>query len=127
MRNIKQNFKIDTGNDFNKIWKWSVDNTEIFWKSIWDFTKVKGILGKNLLQKSNIFYNNKFFPDTKLSYAENLLKKNIFGNTLLMKACTTNNLYIVNHLLNIKSDVNMKNKSKNTAYLAHQKTVMKKY
>jgi len=43
---IKQNFKIDTGNDFNKIWKWSVDNPEIFWKSIWDFTKVKGILGK---------------------------------------------------------------------------------
>jgi len=52
---IKQNFKIDTGNDFNKIWKWSIDNTEIFWKSIWDFTKVKGVLGKNLLQKSNIF------------------------------------------------------------------------
>ncbi|SVD96579.1 uncharacterized protein METZ01_LOCUS449433, partial [marine metagenome] len=31
---IKQNFKIATGNDFNKIWKWSVDNPEIFWKSI---------------------------------------------------------------------------------------------
>ena len=41
---VKQNFKIDTGNDFNKIWKWSVDNPEIFWKSIWDFTKVKGVL-----------------------------------------------------------------------------------
>ena len=60
---IKQNFKIDAGHDFNKIWKWSVDNPEIFWKSIWDFTKVKGVLGRNLLQKSNIFYNNKFFPD----------------------------------------------------------------
>ena len=40
---IKKNFKIDAGNDFNKIWKWSVDNTENFWKSIWDFTKVKGV------------------------------------------------------------------------------------
>jgi len=58
---IKENFKIDAGHDFNKIWKWSVANPEIFWKSIWDFTKVKGALGKNLLKKSNIFYNNKFF------------------------------------------------------------------
>jgi len=83
---IKQNFKIDTGNDFNKIWKWSVDNTEIFWKSIWDFTKVKGVLGKNLLQKSDIFYNNKFFPDTKLSYAENLLKKNNTTPAIIFKS-----------------------------------------
>jgi len=58
---IKKKYKINTGNDFNKIWKWSVDNPQIFWKSIWDFTKVKGVLGKNLLQKSDIFYNNKFF------------------------------------------------------------------
>ena len=83
---IKQNFKIDTGNDFNKIWEWSINNTEIFWKSIWDFTKVKGVLGKNLLQKSNIFYNNKFFPDTKLSYAENLLKKNNTTPAIIFKS-----------------------------------------
>ena len=73
---IKQNFKIDAGHDFNKIWKWSVDNPEIFWKSIWDFTKVKGFLGKNLLQKSNIFYNNKFFPDSKLNFQ--LFKRRTF-------------------------------------------------
>ena len=72
---IKQNFKIDTNEDFNKIWKWSVDNPKIFWKSIWDFTKVKGDLGNTLLQKSDIFYKNKFFPDSKLSYVKNLLKK----------------------------------------------------
>jgi len=83
---VKQNFKIDTGHDFDKIWKWSVNNTEIFWKSIWDFTKVKGVLGKNLLRKSDIFYNNKFFPDTKLSYAENLLKKNDTTPAIIFKS-----------------------------------------
>ena len=83
---IKQAFKIDAGNDYNKIWKWSIDNPEFFWKSIWDFTKVKGILGKNLLQKSDIFYNNKFFPDTKLSYAENLLKKNNATSAIIFKS-----------------------------------------
>ncbi len=73
---IKQNYKISFGNDYNKIWKWSVDNPKIFWKSIWNFTKVKGKLGNILLQESDIFYKNKFFPDSKLNYAENLLKKN---------------------------------------------------
>ena len=65
---------INSDNNFNKIWKWSVDNPNFFWKSIWDFTKVKGKLGNVVLKKSNIFFKNKFFPNTKLNYEENLLK-----------------------------------------------------
>ena len=72
---IKKNHGVDFVNDFNKIWKWSIDNPEIFWKSIWDFTKVKGEPGNNLIEKSDIFYKNRFFPDAKLNYAENLLIK----------------------------------------------------
>ena len=83
---IKKNFKIDTGYDFNKIWKWSVDNPKIFWKSIWDFTKVKGELGKSLFYESNIFYKNRFFPDAKLSYVENLLKKNNTTPAIIFKS-----------------------------------------
>jgi len=83
---IKQNYKINSGNDFNKIWRWSVDNPKIFWKSIWDFTKVKGNLGNILLQESDIFFKNKFFPDAKLSYAENLLKKNNSDPAVIFKS-----------------------------------------
>jgi len=83
---IKKNFKIDTGYDFNKIWKWSVDNPKIFWKSIWDFTKVKGELGKSLFYESDIFYKNRFFPDAKLSYVENLLKKNNTTPAIIFKS-----------------------------------------
>ena len=52
---IKKNYSANFANDFNKIWKWSIDNPKFFWKSIWDFTKVKGKHGKNLFQKSDIF------------------------------------------------------------------------
>ena len=83
---INKNYKIKHNNDFNKIWKWSVDNPKIFWKSIWDFTKVKGSLGNILLQESNIFFKNKFFPDTKLNYAENLLKKNNTEQAIIFKS-----------------------------------------
>ena len=78
---IKKNYKINSGDNFDKIWKWSVDNPKIFWKSIWDFTKVKGDLGNILLKESDIFYNNKFFPDARLNYDKlnsQLLKRRTF-------------------------------------------------
>jgi len=83
---IKKKYKINTGNDFNKIWKWSVDNPQIFWKSIWNFTKVKGNLGDTLLKESNIFYKNRFFPNAKLNYAQNLLKKNNEKKSIIFKS-----------------------------------------
>jgi len=83
---IKKNYKIDSDDNFDKIWKWSVDNPKIFWKSIWDFTKVKGELGNILLEESDVFFKNKFFTDTKLSYAENLLKKNNEEPAIIFKS-----------------------------------------
>ena len=83
---IKQNYKINFGNDFNKMWEWSINNPKIFWKSIWDFTKVKGDLGNVLLQESDIFIKNKFFTDSKLNYAENLLKKNNAESAIIFKS-----------------------------------------
>ena len=64
---IKKKYNMDSGNDFNKIWKWSIDNPKFFWKSIWDFTKVKGKLGSNLFRESDIFLKNRFFPDAELN------------------------------------------------------------
>ena len=83
---IKKNYKINSGTDFNKIWEWSIDNPEIFWKSIWEFTKVKGNLGNVLFEKSDLFFKNKFFPKAKLNYAENILKKNNTDPSIIFKS-----------------------------------------
>jgi acetoacetyl-CoA synthetase len=83
---IKEKYKICSKNDFSKIWKWSIENPKIFWKSIWDFTKIKGHQGSILLKESNIFHKNKFFPDAKLNYAENILKKNNLETAIIFKS-----------------------------------------
>jgi acetoacetyl-CoA synthetase len=83
---IKKNYKVNCGNSYNKIWQWSVDNPKFFWKSIWDFTKVKGKLGNIILNRSNVFYKNKFFPNSQLNYAENLLKKNNSDTAIVFKS-----------------------------------------
>jgi len=83
---IKKSYNVNAGTNFNKIWKWSIDNPKIFWKSIWDFTKVKGLQGNSLLRESDIFFKNKFFPDAKLNYAKNLLKKNNNELSIIFKS-----------------------------------------
>ena len=74
---VKEHYKFDAKNDYNKLWEWSVKNIPFFWKSIWDFTKVKGKQGKIILKESNSFHKNKFFPQGELNYAENIIKKKI--------------------------------------------------
>jgi len=83
---INKNYKVDSGHDFNKIWKWSIEKPKFFWKSVWEFTKVKGNPGNIMLQESDIFYKNRFFPDAKLNYAENLLKKNNEETAIIFKS-----------------------------------------
>ena len=72
---VERNFKIKISSDFKTLWNWSIKNPGIFWKSIWDFTKVKGLPGDTFFKESKIFYENIFFPNAKLNYAENLLSK----------------------------------------------------
>ncbi len=62
--------------NFKNLWKWSINNSEAFWSEVWNFTKIKGIKGKQIIKKNKIFYKNSFFLDSKLNYAENLLPKN---------------------------------------------------
>ena len=61
---------------YKNLLKWSIKNSEDFWSSIWDFSKVKGFKGKKKIKRSKIFYKNIFLPKAKLNFAENLLSKN---------------------------------------------------
>ena len=76
--------------NFNNLWKWSVNNPEIFWSEIWDFTKIKGVKGKKIIKKNKIFYKNLFFPESRLNYAENLLPKK--NQEIAIKFLSENNI-----------------------------------
>ncbi len=61
--------------NFKTLWKWSVDHPEEFWSKFWDYSKIIGDKGKEIIKLNKIFNKTKFFPDSKLNYAENILKK----------------------------------------------------
>jgi acetoacetyl-CoA synthetase len=67
------NFK--QGSNFKKLWEWSVSNPEIFWSKFWDYSKIIGDKGEEIIRKDKVFNKTKFFPDSKINYSENILKK----------------------------------------------------
>jgi acetoacetyl-CoA synthetase len=63
------------GLDYDSFWRWSVENPEIFWNAVWDFAGVIGDKGGVALKDGHKMPGAQFFPDAKINYAENLLKR----------------------------------------------------
>src|SRR5690554_3589131 len=53
----------------------SVDSIPEFWETIWDFTGVIGERGERTLIHEGAIFDAHFFPDAKLNFAENLLRR----------------------------------------------------
>ena len=66
---------LDFDKTFKSLWRWSVENPDIFWSKFWDFSKIIGDKGNEIIIKDKIFNKSKFFPDSKINYSENILKK----------------------------------------------------
>lgn len=54
---------------------WSINDREAFWSLIWDYCGIVGERGERVLVDGDKMPGAKFFPDAKLNFAENLLKK----------------------------------------------------
>ncbi len=63
-------------NNYKRIHRWSVKNSDDFWSFFWDFSKIQGAKGKKKIKKSKLFHKNIFLPKSKLNFGENLLPKN---------------------------------------------------
>ncbi len=61
--------------DYDSLWQWSVDHTELFWDTLWDEAGVIGDKGARVVSDPAAMPGAKFFPDAKLNFAENLLRR----------------------------------------------------
>ena len=61
--------------NYQQLHQWSVDNSEDFWESIWQFT---GVIASrrydNVLDNAEAFPGAQWFPGAELNFAENLLR-----------------------------------------------------
>ena len=62
--------------DFEALHLWSVDEKEKFWQSVWSFTGVIAeTMGSVVLADGAAMPGAKWFPEAKLNFAENLLRR----------------------------------------------------
>lgn len=61
--------------DFDALHAWSVEDREGFWNLVWDFCEIHGEKGDRVLAHGDRMQGAVFFPDAKLNFAENLLRK----------------------------------------------------
>jgi len=60
---------------YDELHAWSVRESEAFWNLLWDFCGVKGEKGGRTLVDGCRMPGAKWFPDGKLNFAENLLRR----------------------------------------------------
>jgi acetoacetyl-CoA synthetase len=64
---------------------WSVKHPDLFWDLLWDFGGVIGEKGARLAIDLDAMPGAKFFPDAKLNFAENLLRRTDARDALVFR------------------------------------------
>ena len=61
--------------NYTALWEWSVDERPLFWDCIWEFCSVIGDKEEILYEdQAGSMFDARFFPESRLNYAQNLLR-----------------------------------------------------
>ncbi|MBO3705940.1 MAG: acetoacetate--CoA ligase [Candidatus Accumulibacter sp.] len=82
MAAVRRRWQVDCG-DYASLWRWSVDQPEAFWTSVWDECGVLGEAGSIVVEDRNRMPGARWFPRARLNYAENLLRRRDDGDALV--------------------------------------------
>ncbi|TWG94253.1 acetoacetyl-CoA synthetase [Mesorhizobium sp. J18] len=83
---VKASVRADTSfSSYAELHRWSVDRRDEFWNLVWDFCGVVGDKGERLLADGDRMPGAAFFPDARLNFAENLLRKRGSSDAIVFK------------------------------------------
>ncbi|MCB9947748.1 MAG: acetoacetate--CoA ligase [Rhodospirillaceae bacterium] len=72
--------------DYSALYDWSVDDVEGFWSALWDFAGVIAeTRGTRVLVDAKKMPGAKFFPDARLNFAQNLLRRRDDGVAIIFR------------------------------------------
>ncbi|RIK83941.1 MAG: acetoacetate--CoA ligase [Hyphomicrobiales bacterium] len=71
--------------DYDALHAWSVEEREAFWPLVWDWCGIVGERGRRVLENGDRMPGARFFPDARLNFAENLLRKSGPGDALVFR------------------------------------------
>jgi acetoacetyl-CoA synthetase len=72
---VADQYSIDVST-YEKLHRWSIKESEAFWSSVWDFCKlIATSRGGIIVEPAQHMIETRFFPDARLNFAENLLRR----------------------------------------------------
>ena len=71
--------------DYAQAHRWSIEHPADFWSLFWDFAEVRGEKGSRTLVDGDRMPGARWFPDARLNYAENLLRRRDEGTALVFR------------------------------------------
>ena len=74
MRWIEAERGMDFAGDYHRLWQWSVDDIDAFWRSIWDYFDVAPNVEPGAALGRREMPGAEWFPGTELNYAERLFR-----------------------------------------------------
>ena len=63
--------------DYPSLHAWSLMNKENFWKALWEFSRVEGVIGEVILKNGDQMPGAQWFPEAQLNFAQNLMKSTV--------------------------------------------------
>ena len=63
------------GEEYDALYRWSIERRGDFWRAVWDFCDVVGEPGESAVTDGDAMPGARWFPDGRLNYAENLLRR----------------------------------------------------
>ncbi|MEM6986160.1 MAG: acetoacetate--CoA ligase [Pseudomonadota bacterium] len=64
---------LDDPLDYDRLWQYSVEQPESFWRSVWHYCEIVGEPGDTVIKHGPHLTDHRFFPDARINFAENLL------------------------------------------------------
>jgi acetoacetyl-CoA synthetase len=82
-RQVVRKHRLDL-NTFDAFYRWTVDQPELFWNEVWEFGGLRASRkGATVLVDGGKMPGAKWFPDARLNFAENLLRRGDRGDALV--------------------------------------------
>jgi acetoacetyl-CoA synthetase len=70
--------------DYGALYRWSIERPEAFWTAVWDFGGViAATRGERVVADPQRMPGARFFPDARLNFAENLMRRRDEGDALV--------------------------------------------
>ena len=69
--------------DYSSLYRFSIDRPADFWREVWTFCGILGDMGERAVVDLDTMFDARFFPDARLNFAENVLRRRDDGPALV--------------------------------------------